>query len=191
MREKIRIGISTCLLGESVRYNGGHKLDRFIVNTLGKYMEFVPVCPEVERGLSVPREAMRLVGDPDNPRLMTHSPAIARELGKLVGAVKKKSIGEAYDAYEKDLVKALALTATVKKQTNVLMHMVGYFKKQLSSDEKEELVECIERYRQELIPLVVPLTLISHYVRKYREPYLSRQVYLNPHPVELKLRNHS
>ena len=69
--EKIRLGISACLLGEPVRFDGGHKLDRFITDTLGQYVEFVPVCPEVECGLGVPREAMRLVGDPEAPRLVT------------------------------------------------------------------------------------------------------------------------
>ena len=68
---KIHLGISACLLGQPVRYDGGHKLDRFIVDTLGQYVDFVPVCPEVECGLGVPREAMRLVGDPDAPRLLT------------------------------------------------------------------------------------------------------------------------
>ncbi|MHC4422287.1 MAG: 2-thiouracil desulfurase family protein [Planctomycetota bacterium] len=63
----IRLGISTCLLGEEVRYDGGHKLDRFLVDTLGQYVEWVPVCPEVEMGLPVPRESMRLVDDPENP----------------------------------------------------------------------------------------------------------------------------
>ena len=67
----IRLGISTCLLGENVRYDGGHKLDRFLVDTLGKYVEWVPVCPEVEIGLPVPRESLRLVGDPEAPRLVT------------------------------------------------------------------------------------------------------------------------
>ena len=315
MNQKMRIGISTCLLGEPVRYNGGHKLDRFIVDTLGKYLEFVPVCPEVECGLPVPRETLRLVGDPENPRLVTththidhtdrmkrwgrkrlkelekrsligyifksrspssgmknvrvydrngipnrrgsgiwarmfmdrfpllpveedgrlhddtirenfierlfalerwrdaladgksrrnlvafhaahklllmsHSPSIARELGRLVGRVKEMPLGRAYRDYEKRFLEALALTATVKKHTNVLMHMAGYFKKLLSPEEKQELTETIDRYRRELVPLVVPLTLISHYVREYREPYLSSQAYLNPHPVELKLRNH-
>jgi uncharacterized protein YbbK (DUF523 family) len=74
--EKIRIGISTCLLGESVRYDGGHKLDRFLTDTLGKHVEYVPVCPEVECGLSVPRETMRLVGKPDSPRLITQKTGI-------------------------------------------------------------------------------------------------------------------
>ena len=69
--EKIRLGISTCLLGENVRYDGGHKLDRFLTETLGQYVDYVPVCPEVECGLPVPRESMRLEGDPDSPRLVT------------------------------------------------------------------------------------------------------------------------
>jgi len=66
----IRLGVSTCLLGERVRYDGGHKLDHFLVGALGQYVEWVPVCPEVEIGLSVPRESMRLVGDPEAPRLI-------------------------------------------------------------------------------------------------------------------------
>jgi uncharacterized protein YbgA (DUF1722 family) len=68
--------------------------------------------------------------------------------------------------------------------------MVGYFKEQLSSDEKKELLEVIKNYHDELVPLIVPVTLLKHYVRKYKESYLSRQVYLNPHPLELMLRNH-
>ena len=71
MTDKIKLGISACLLGEKVRYDGGHELDRFLTGTLGKYVDFVPVCPEVECGLGVPREAMRLVGDPRDPRLVT------------------------------------------------------------------------------------------------------------------------
>ena len=67
----IPIGISTCLLGENVRYNGGHALDRFLRDTLGKCVHYVPVCPEVECGLGIPREAMRLGGDPEQPRLVT------------------------------------------------------------------------------------------------------------------------
>ena len=67
---KICLGISTCLLGEQVRYDGGHKLDRFLTNVLGRYVEWVPVCPEVEMGLPVPRESMRLVGDADATRLV-------------------------------------------------------------------------------------------------------------------------
>jgi len=67
----IRLGISTCLLGEPVRYDGGHKRDRFITDTLGQYVEFVPVCPETECGLGIPRESMHLAGNPASPRLVT------------------------------------------------------------------------------------------------------------------------
>ncbi len=69
--KKIRLGISTCLLGENVRYDGGHKLDHFLKDTLGQNVEYVPVCPEVECGLPIPREAMHLEGDPKSPRLVT------------------------------------------------------------------------------------------------------------------------
>lgn len=71
MGENIKIGISACLLGENVRYNGGHKLDRFLTDTLGQYVLYVPVCPEAECGLGIPRETMRLVGELENPRLVT------------------------------------------------------------------------------------------------------------------------
>ena len=71
MGEKIKIGISTCLSGEKVRYDGGHKLDRFLTETLGQYVKYVPVCPEVECGLPIPRESMHLEGNPDSSRLIT------------------------------------------------------------------------------------------------------------------------
>ena len=82
------------------------------------------------------------------------------------------------------------LIATVKKNTNVLLHIIGYFKKHASSEEKEELLEVIDNYRKGIIPLIVPITLIKHYVRKFGVSYLKRQYYLNPHPLELMLRNH-
>jgi len=72
MTATIRVGVSACLLGEPVRYDGGHKLDRYITETLGAFLCFVPVCPEVECGMTVPREPMRLEGDPENPRLITN-----------------------------------------------------------------------------------------------------------------------
>jgi uncharacterized protein YbgA (DUF1722 family) len=87
-------------------------------------------------------------------------------------------------------MEALQLKTTPKKNANVLQHMMGYFREQLSSDEKQELLEVIEHYRQEYLPLIVPIALIQHYVRKYGQPYLKQQVYLNPHPLELQLRNH-
>jgi uncharacterized protein YbgA (DUF1722 family)/uncharacterized protein YbbK (DUF523 family) len=313
--EKIRLGISTCLLGENVRYDGGHKLDRFLTETLGQYVEYVPVCPEVECGLPIPREAMHLEGNPDSPRLVTsrtkqdmterivkwaekrvvelekeeicgfifksdspssgmervrvynekgmpskkgvgmfarifmnhfpllpvedegrlhdpqlrenfierifalkrwrevlskkesrgnlvdfhtkhkllilsHSPKHYQIMGKLVAKAKEIPIKELYQQYQNILMEALQLKTTPKKNANVLMHMMGYFREQLSSDEKQELLEVIENYRQEVIPLIVPIILINHYVRKYDQPYLKHQVYLNPHPLELQLRNH-
>jgi uncharacterized protein YbgA (DUF1722 family) len=84
----------------------------------------------------------------------------------------------------------LRLRTTPKKNTNVLMHMAGYFKNQLSAEEKGELLQIIELYRTELVPLIVPMTLIKHYVLVYHQEYLKDQHYLNPHPVELQLRNH-
>ena len=315
MERKIRLGISTCLLGENVRYDGGHKLDRFLKDTLGQYVEYVPVCPEVECGMSIPREAMRLEGDPDSSRLVTsrthedktdqmtswatkrvveleqeslmgfifksdspssgmervkvysekgmpvkrgvgmfarifmdhfpllpveeegrlhdpklrenfiervfalarwrdartqkesrgnlvdfhtihklllfsHSPKHYQWMGKVVAQGKETTVKELYQQYQAFLVEALKLKTTPKKNANVLMHMMGYFKEQLSSDEKQELLEIIDLYRREYLPLIVPMTLIKHYVRKYDEPYLKGQVYLNPHPIELQLRNH-
>jgi len=111
-------------------------------------------------------------------------------MGKLVAAGKEMPLKELYARYEALLMEALRLKTTPKKNSNVLMHMMGYFKKQLASDEKQELLEIIRQYRDGYIPLIVPITLINHYVRKYNQPYLSRQTYLRPHPMELQLRNH-
>ena len=313
--EKIKLGISTCLLGKNVRYDGGHKLDRFLTETLGQYVEYSPVCPEVECGLPVPRESMRLEGDPDSSRLVTirtkqdltermiqwarkrvaglekeglcgfifkcdspssgmervrvynkkgmpvkkgvgifarifmdhfpllpvedegrlHNPKLRENfieriftlkrwrevlerkesrgnvvdfhtrhkllilsrspkhyqtMGKLVARAKDLPLKELYRQYQTLLKESLELKTIPKKNANVLQHMVGYFKDQLSSDEKQELLEVIDHYSQEYIPLIVPITLIQHYVRKYDQPYLKQQVYLNPHPLELQLRNH-
>jgi len=313
--KKIKLGVSTCLLGENVRYDGGHKLDRFLTDTLGQYVEYVPVCPEVECGLGVPRESMHLEGDPDSPRLITsrtnrdmtecmvswakrrvveieeedlcgfifksdspssgmervkvynekgmqvkkgigmfarifmehfpllpvedegrlhdselrenfierifalkrwrevltkkesrgnvvdfhtkhkllilsHSPRHYRMMGIFVARAKDLPLKELYWQYQTLLMESLKLKATPKKNANVLQHMMGYFKEQLSSDEKQEWLEVIDHYRKEYIPFIVPMTLINHYVRKYDQPYLKQQVYLNPHPLELQLRNH-
>jgi len=313
--EKIKLGISTCLLGENVRYDGGHKLDRFLTDTLGQYVEYVPACPEVECGLTVPRESMYLEGNPDSPHLVTshtkqdmtnrmvrwaqkrvaeleredlcgfifksnspssgmerikvynekgipvkkgvgmfarifmehfpllpvedegrlhdpelrenfierifalkrwrealakkesrgiivefhtkhellilsHSPRHYQAMGKLVAKAKDLRLKEFCSQYQTLLMEALKLKTTSKKNSNVLMHMTGYFKEQLSSDERKELLEVIDFYRKGHIPLIVPITLTSHYVRKYNQPYLKEQVYLNPHPLELQLRNH-
>jgi uncharacterized protein YbgA (DUF1722 family)/uncharacterized protein YbbK (DUF523 family) len=313
--EKIKLGISSCLLGEKVRYDGGHKLDRFLTDTLGKYVEYVPVCPEVECGLGVPRKSMRLEGNPDSPLLivtstredmtqrlanwaqkrvvqleaedicgfifksdspssgmervkiynenampvkagagifakifmkhfpllpvedegrlhdpglrenfierifalkrwreslssksikkslidfhtkhklliLAHSPKHYQLMGKLVAAQNSLSGQDVSKQYQDLLLESLKIKATPRKHINVLQHMAGYFKTQLSPDEKKELLELINNYGAGYVPLIVPVTLISHYVRKYNEPYLKEQVYLNPHPSELQLRNH-
>ena len=313
--EKIKLGISTCLLGENVRFDGGHKLDRYLTDTLGQFVEYVPVCPEVECGFGVPRESFRLVGDPGNPRLVTsrtnqdhtermaawakkrvaelekenlcgfifksgspssgmervrmydhngvpskvgvgifarifmdhfpllpveeegrlhdprlrenfierifalkrwrdglkekpslkalvafhtrnkllllaHSPQHHRQMGRLVAGGRELPLKELYARYQEIFLEALQLKTTNKKHTNVLMHMLGYFKGQLSAGEKQEMLELIEQYRLEALPIVVPMTLMSHYVRKYDETYLKEQTYLQPHPAELHLRNH-
>jgi uncharacterized protein YbgA (DUF1722 family)/uncharacterized protein YbbK (DUF523 family) len=315
MENKIRIGISTCLLGEKVRYDGGHKLDRYIVDTLGRYFDYVPVCPEVECGFPTPRESFRLVGDSSSPRLVTtrtkkdvtkqmlkwarsrvcelekeelcgyifkskspssgmmrvrvysetgmpsktgvgmfarvfmdhfpllpveeegrlhdpglrenfvervfslkrwrdsltggksrgalvrfhadnkllimsHSEKLMRTMGKLVAGAKNLPLTELYRSYQAYFLEALGLKSTVRKNCNVIQHIVGFFKKNLSPDEKKELLEVIDQYRYGHVPLIVPVTLINHYVRKYRQPYLMTQTYLHPHPIELPLRNH-
>jgi len=316
MGEKIKLGISACLMGEQVRWNGGHARDRYLTDVLGQYVEYVPVCPEVECGMGVPRETLRLVGDPDNPNLVTsktnidhthtmnewarkrveelekenlcgfvfkknspssglfrvpvknfkgmpqktgqgifarvftehfplvpveeegrlndsklretfieqiftlmrwretvsgkksmgrlvdfhsrhkllimsHSPSHSGTMGTLVAQGKSLPLEDLYSQYETLLMAALGLKTTLKKNINVIQHIMGYFKKQLSPDEKQELLEIIEQYRQEHVPLIVPVTLLNHYVRKYKQPYLAQQVYLNPHPIALKLRNHA
>ena len=314
--DKIKLGISSCLLGEKVRYDGGHKLDHFLRDSLGPYVEWVPVCPEVECGLPVPREAMRLVGDPAQPRLVTqrtgvdlteqmetwaarrvkalaaedlcgfvfkskspssglervkvygpsgmavktgvglfaaaftrafpllpveeegrlcdpelresfvervfvmqrfralqtggrtlgrlvefharhkllllaHSTVHYRELGRLVAAGRTLAPRALLEQYAEGLMAGLRLRATRAKHVNVLQHALGYFKKQLGADEKQEVAEVLEHYRQGFVPLVVPITLLNHFVRRYDQAYLREQHYLQPHPVELALRNHA
>jgi uncharacterized protein YbgA (DUF1722 family)/uncharacterized protein YbbK (DUF523 family) len=122
--------------------------------------------------------------------LLSHSQKHYRLMGKLVAEGKKLALRELYSQYQSLLVEALRLKTTIKKHNNVLQHLMGYFKKQLSRDEKQELLEVFDNYRRELVPLIVPITLINHYVRKYDQPYLNQQTYLNPHPMELKLRTH-
>jgi uncharacterized protein YbgA (DUF1722 family)/uncharacterized protein YbbK (DUF523 family) len=313
--EKIRLGISRCLLGENVRYNGGHALDRYLRDTLGKYVEYVPVCPEVECGFGIPRETLRLLGDPKKPRLVTsrtgidhtdrmeawahksvaelereglcgfifksdspssgmervkvyddkgvprkigvgvfarifmvhfpltpveeegrlhdpvlrenfieriftcrrygeameekkrigslvefhtrnklllmaHSPKYLKQMGSLVAHAKEYPETDFISQYEILLSETMSVKPSATKHTNVLHHIMGYFKKDLSADEKQELLDIIDEYRRGVIPLIVPVTLLNHYVRRYKEPYLKEQTYLNPHPLELQLRNH-
>jgi uncharacterized protein YbgA (DUF1722 family)/uncharacterized protein YbbK (DUF523 family) len=310
-----RIGVSRCLLGEEVRYDGGHKHDRFLTDVLGRYVEWVPICPEVEAGLGTPREVMRLVGDPQNPRLVTvesgidhthaletmttdrietlkkldlsgyvfkkgspscgiervrlynehgmpsrkgvglfarafikqfplipveeegrlrdpalrenfiervfcyrrwqnliqkgatkqdlvqfhtihkyllmaHHPQQYEVLGRLIGQTHQYRPKEFAHRYGELFMNTLAAKATVRKHVNVLQHIIGHFKERLSAHEKSELLTVIGDYHHGLSPLVVPLTLIKHYVRIFDVSYIREQVYLNPHPKELMLRNH-
>jgi uncharacterized protein YbgA (DUF1722 family) len=112
-------------------------------------------------------------------------------LGKWVAEGKRIPIEELYTRYSETLMEALKLKSTRQKNANVLQHMMGYFKKRLSSDEKQELLEIFDQYRLGDIPLIVPVTILKHYVRKYNEPYLAQQTYINPHPISLQLRNHA
>jgi uncharacterized protein YbgA (DUF1722 family)/uncharacterized protein YbbK (DUF523 family) len=311
----LRIGISACLLGQEVRFDGGHKRDAFLTKVLGPYVEYVPVCPEVEMGLGTPRETLRLVHQPaglrmvttrtgvdhtdgmqrwskkrltelededlsgyvlkkDSPScgmervktygaammpardgrgifasallerypllpveeegrltdptlrenfierifayrrlrdffrgrwtpgalvafhtahkmsLLSHSTSAYNELGRLVAQAGSLPRAELRRAYETLFMQTLAKPATRARHTNVLHHMAGHLKKQLDAASRAELASCIDEYRRGLVPLVVPLTLIRHYVRIHQVKYLEGQVYLEPHPRELMLRNH-
>ena len=123
--------------------------------------------------------------------IMAHSPAHYREMGKLVADAKARSLDTLYEQYAEALNAAMSLRPTIKKNLNVLMHIMGYFKKDLSADEKQELLEIFDQFKQHYLPLIVPITLLNHYVQKYDQPYLKNQVYLTPHPAELGLRNHA
>ena len=123
--------------------------------------------------------------------LLSHSPKHMRLMGKMVAGIKSYAPGEFREAYETSLMEAMKLKTTTKKNLDVLFHAMGYFKTVLSPDEKQELREVIENYRNNHVPLIVPVTLLNHYVRKYDQAYLKEQVYLNPHPIELQLRNHA
>jgi uncharacterized protein YbgA (DUF1722 family) len=122
--------------------------------------------------------------------LRAHSLEHLRQLGKLVAQAATVPLAELGGKYQQILLEALSRKTTYKKNTDVLYHLMGYFKDDLSADEKQELREIIDLYHQNLVPLIVPVTLINHYVRKYGQAYLKEQWYLNPHPIELQLRNH-
>jgi uncharacterized protein YbgA (DUF1722 family) len=117
--------------------------------------------------------------------ILSHSAQYYQEMGRLVARAKQMASLQLFEEYQVKLMEALKLRATSKKNANVVMHM-----DQLTSGEKAELLGIIDLYRKELIPLIVPITLINHYVGKYSQPYLQDQYYLNPHPIELQLRNH-
>jgi uncharacterized protein YbgA (DUF1722 family)/uncharacterized protein YbbK (DUF523 family) len=122
--------------------------------------------------------------------LLAHSPKHYKEMGSLVAHAKELAAEDLFPRYEALLMEAMKLKTTPAKHANVLQHLMGYFREQLSPDEKQELLEAIGTFRMGYTPLIVPVTLINHYVRKYGQPYLAEQWYLNPHPIELQLRNH-
>ncbi|WP_104047267.1 YbgA family protein [Vibrio jasicida] len=313
MESSIKVGISSCVLGERVRFDSGHKISNFVTKELDGYFSFVPVCPEVGVGMSVPRPTIRLVSNeerialvetknPDNDHtdnmltysenkvnelqseqlcgyivcaksptcgmervkvysknnaakegiglytrtlmekmpwlpveedgrlndpvlkenfitriyclndfyesmggeptrgkiiafhsrykltLMAHHPESYRSLGRLVADVASYEIDDFYNEYRLGLMKALQNRASRKNNTNVLMHLQGYFKRSLTGQEREELATVISDYRTGLLPLLAPLTLIKHYLNTYPDEYLQQQKYLEPYPQEMRLR---
>ena len=176
---KLKIGISSCLLRHEVRWNGGHKLHKFLVYTLKRWQDILAAKPAMGALVDFHTRNKLLI--------LAHSQNHYRKMGRLVAAGGKMPIRQLYDRYQLLLMDALKLKTTIRKNTNVLQHLMGYFKKQLTPDEKQELLEIFEQYRNELVPLIL---LINHYVRKYDQPYLKLQTYLNSSPIELKLRTH-
>lgn len=312
----IRIGVSSCLLGERVRWNGDHKRDAWLTDVLQPFVEWVAVCPEVEMGLGTPRETLRLQQQadgvhlvasrsgtdhslamrrwsarrvkqlakqdldgyvlkkgspscgmtrvrvyseagmpvrmdsgmfaaeltsalPDLPveeegrlhdaalresfvervffyhrlkaffaghwtigslvafhtaqkmQLMAHSPEAYRALGRLVARARDLTRGDLESRYRSESMRALQHRATRRRHTNVLQHMAGHLRKHLSQDERSELAGVIADHHRALVPLVVPITLFRHHVRRHGVGYLAGQTYLEPHPKELMLRNHA
>jgi len=313
MSARIRVGISGCLIGQEVRYDGGHKHNEYITRSLGQFFEFVPFCPEVAIGMGIPRPPIRLVktgsdvqargvenpaldvtrklvayadrvapqvrklsgyilkknspscgmervklyspgGTPvgkasglyagrlqalhpeipfeEEGRLMdpvlrenfvervfvyhrwqqvtakhltakalvefharhkfivlAHDEKTYRALGRLVAGAGRGSVAGLGGQYIHQLMQALKKPATRTRHSNVLQHLAGYFKKHLDADDKRELQEMITSYRRGRLPLVVPISLLRHYLRRFPDPYLAAQHYLAPHPDELMLRN--
>lgn len=310
-----RIGISSCLVGKKVRFDSGHKRDAYLTDILGEFVDFVLVCPEVEVGMGVPREAVRLEGSPEAPRMvgnrtgedwtsrmnryarrrvctpdladlsgfilknrspscgmervklylkpnsvekkgvglfaralmdrfphlpveeegrlgdaglrdnfivrvfayhrlqqlfagrfsrgpmvafhtahkylmLSHSPKQYTALGRLVARIKRIPPAEFKEQYRALFMEGLKAKATVRKNVNVLQHIAGFFRDRVPTEDRRDAAASIEDYRLGLVPLVVPVTLIGHFVRKYDIEYIRDQVYLNPHPKELMLRNH-
>ncbi|QYJ88626.1 MULTISPECIES: YbgA family protein [Shewanella] len=119
--------------------------------------------------------------------VMSHHVESYRELGRLLG---RADIGleEQSERYISGLMQALKHKASRRSHTNTLQHLQGYFKRQLDEHKRRELTQEIAAYREGLSPLLVPLTLIKHYLIEFPNEYLLQQAYLNPHPKELRLR---
>jgi uncharacterized protein YbgA (DUF1722 family) len=121
---------------------------------------------------------------------MAHSPKAYSELGRFVANAKRLARNKVPEHYELAFMEALKNLATTARQTKVLHHMLGHLRPHLDGSARDELVTLIEDYRRGLVPLVVPIALFRHHVRKFDVAYLQGQVYLEPHPKELMLRNH-
>ncbi len=123
--------------------------------------------------------------------LMAHSPKDYTEMGRLVADAGKRDWAELTAEYGTMLKEGLGVMGTRGKHVNVLQHLMGYLKKDLSSEDKQELLDLIEDYRQGLLPLIVPLTLLKHHLNRHPVPdWVHKQFYLHPYPKELMLRNH-
>jgi len=121
--------------------------------------------------------------------ILAHDETIYRELGKMVAGAGSADLNQFVQRYSVLLMTAMKQRATRKLHSNVLMHIMGFLKDKIDSGDKAELLDIIERYRRGKIPLIVPVTLLKHHLRRYPDPYIDRQYYLNPHPEELMLRN--
>jgi uncharacterized protein YbgA (DUF1722 family) len=123
-------------------------------------------------------------------QLLAHSPAAYRELGRLVADVDRIERSEFSDRYQRGFMGALAHLASRGRNANVLHHAAGHLKRKLEPASRQELAALIDDYRRGLVPLVVPITLIAHHVRRHEIGTLQGQAFLEPHPKELMLRNH-
>ena len=123
--------------------------------------------------------------------LLAHQPVAYTSLGRLVARVEETPRAALQAEYERVFMTALSRVATPARHANVLQHVLGYFRDRLDHDSRAELSTLIEEYRKGLVPLIVPITLVRHHVRRLNVEYLQGQVYLDPHPKELMLRNHA
>jgi uncharacterized protein YbgA (DUF1722 family) len=121
--------------------------------------------------------------------LLAHNESIYRELGPLVAQATPKNLETIAEQYINMLMKGMKKPATRKRHTNVLMHVMGFLKNALSSDDKQELLDILEQYRLGRVPLIVPITLLRHHLRREPHPYIEKQYYMKPYPEELMLRN--
>ena len=123
--------------------------------------------------------------------VMAHSPAAYSRLGRIVAAAKGRPREDVRAEYERELMTGLTAIATPGRHANVLQHMLGYVSRSLDRDQVAEIEELIADFRRELVPLLAPLTLLRHHVRRLKVAYLLDQLYLEPNPRELMLRNHA